>query len=53
MTRVHKLASPTRDTAVVQEEAVALLDRVEQGRPVRLLGVRLALTEQLPPATAP
>ena len=46
VTRVHKLASPTRGAEVVQEEAVALLDRVEQGRPVRLLGVRLTLTEQ-------
>ena len=45
VTRVHKLARPTRDLAVVQDEAVALLDRVEQDRPVRLLGVRLTLNE--------
>jgi DNA polymerase IV len=46
VTRVHKLARPTRDATVVREEAVALLDRVEQDRPVRLLGVRVTLTEQ-------
>jgi DNA polymerase-4 len=45
VTRVHKLATPTRDAVLVQQEAVALLDRVEQGRPVRLLGVRLTLSE--------
>ncbi len=44
VTRVHKLATPTRDPAVLQQEVVVLLDRVEQGRPVRLLGVRLTLT---------
>ncbi len=43
VTRVHKLSTATRDPTVVQDEAVALLDRVEQGRPVRLLGVRLTL----------
>ena len=43
VTRVHKLTSPTRDAGVVQDEAVALLDRVEPGRPVRLLGVRCSL----------
>jgi DNA polymerase IV len=48
VTRVHKLASPTRDAALVQQEAVDLLERVEQDRPVRLLGVRLTLSE-LPP----
>ncbi len=45
VTRVHKLPSPTRDVRVVQDEAVALVDKVEQGRPVRLLGVRLTLGE--------
>ena len=48
VTRVHKLASPTRDVAVVQDEAVALVDKVEQGRPVRLLGVRLTLSDPDP-----
>jgi len=44
-TRVRKLPSPTRDTAVVQDAAVSLLERLELGRPVRLLGVRVSLTE--------
>lgn len=50
VTRVHKLARRTRDAAVVQEEAVALLDRIEQDRPVRLLGVRLTLNEPAGPS---
>jgi hypothetical protein len=29
----------------VQQEAVDLLERVERDRPIRLLGVRLTLTE--------
>ncbi len=45
VTRVHKLSSPTRDLAVVKDEVVALVDKIEQGRRVRLLGVRLTLTE--------
>ncbi len=48
VTRVHKLASPTRELALVQDEVVALVDKVEQGRPVRLLGVRLTLTGPAP-----
>jgi DNA polymerase-4 len=44
-TRVHKLAAPTTDPAVVEDNAAALLDRLELGRPVRLLGVRVELTE--------
>jgi DNA polymerase-4 len=42
-TRIHKLQVPTLDVATVQDAAVALLDRLEQGRPVRLLGVRVSL----------
>ena len=45
VTRVRKLPSPTRELVRVQDEAAALLDRVEQGRPVRLLGVRLTLSK--------
>jgi DNA polymerase-4 len=44
------LGAPTTDPAVLEAAAVSLLDRVEQvgqGRPVRLLGVRL---EMAPPA---
>lgn len=44
--RSRKLPAPTRDPEVLQEAAVALLERVEQDRPVRLVGVRL---EMVPP----
>ena len=44
-TRVHKLSAPTRDAVVVGDNAVALLDRLELGRPIRLLGVRVELTD--------
>ena len=47
-TRVHKLPDPTFELAVVQKAVVALLDRFDerdQGRPVRLLGVRVELAE--------
>ena len=44
-TRVHKLGAPTREAAAVHEAAVALLDRLELGRPVRLLGVRVTLAD--------
>jgi DNA polymerase IV len=46
-TRVHKLPAPTTDPAVVAQAAVALLDRLGELRPVRLLGVRVELA---PPA---
>ncbi len=46
VTRSHKLPAPTNDPAVLGDAAVALLARVEQERPVRLLGVRL---EMVPP----
>jgi DNA polymerase IV len=39
-TRSAALRAPTRDAEVIAAAAVALLDRFEQGRPVRLLGVR-------------
>jgi DNA polymerase-4 len=42
-TRIHKLPAPTLDVGTVQDAAVALLDRLDQGRPVRLLGVRVSL----------
>jgi DNA polymerase-4 len=42
-TRIHKLPLPTLDPAKVQDAAVALLDRLEPERPVRLLGVRVSL----------
>ncbi|MGZ5399378.1 MAG: DinB/UmuC family translesion DNA polymerase [Nocardioides sp.] len=40
------MLEPSRDLQVVGDAAVALLDRVEQDKPVRLLGVRL---EMVPP----
>ena len=44
-TRVHKLAQPTIDTETVATNAAALLDRLELGRPIRLLGVRVDLAD--------
>lgn len=51
VTRSLTLAEATNDPAVLADAAVSLLDRVEQDRPVRLLGVRLEMTE--PDAAAP
>ncbi len=45
LTRSHKLPAPSVDPDVLAAEAVALLDRVEKDRPVRLLGVRLEMAE--------
>jgi len=44
-TRVHKLSEPTTDPETVAVTAASLLDRLELGRPIRLLGVRVELTE--------
>lgn len=44
--RSRKLPEPTSDPEVLADTAVSLLDRVERGRPVRLLGVRL---DMVPP----
>ena len=44
-TRVHKLPEPTTEPTTVAAAAVALLDRLELGRPIRLLGVRVELTD--------
>ena len=49
LTRSHKLPEPTNDPDVLAAEAVALLDRVEKDRPVRLLGVRLEMADPEPP----
>jgi DNA polymerase-4 len=45
LTRSRKLPEPTMDGALLAETAVALLARVEQERPVRLIGVRLEMVE--------
>jgi len=44
VTRSLTLPGPTNDPTVLADAAVSLLDRVEQDRPVRLLGVRLEMT---------
>jgi DNA polymerase-4 len=46
LTRSRKLPSPSNDPAVLGEVAVALLEKVEPDKPVRLLGVRY---EMVPP----
>jgi len=45
VTRSLTLPEPTDDPDVLADAAVSLLDRVEHDRPVRLLGVRLEMTE--------
>jgi len=44
VTRSLTLPAATNDPVVLADAAVSLLDRVEQHRPVRLLGVRLEMT---------
>ncbi|WP_183096246.1 DNA polymerase IV [Nocardioides stalactiti] len=44
-TRSHKLKAPTSDPDALAAEAVALLDRVDKDRAVRLLGVRLEMAD--------
>jgi DNA polymerase-4 len=46
VTRVRTLKEPSSDPVLLGEVAVSLLERVEQVKPVRLLGVRL---EMVPP----
>jgi len=45
LSRSLTLPEPTNDPEVLADAAVSLLDRVEHDRPVRLLGVRLEMTE--------
>lgn len=42
-TKSHKLAEPTTDLAVLEREVLALLEKFEIDRPVRLLGPRFDL----------
>ena len=49
-TKISKLPEPTTDPAEVERVALAVLDRFELDRPVRLLGVRVELDR---PTTAP
>jgi len=46
ISRSHKLPASTLDADRLADEAAALLDRVDQDRPVRLIGVRL---DMVPP----
>jgi DNA polymerase-4 len=45
VSRSLTLPEPSRDPDVLAEAAVSLLDRIERDRAVRLLGVRLEMTE--------
>jgi DNA polymerase IV len=45
VSRSLTLPAPTNDPEALAEAAVSLLDRIERDRPVRLLGVRLEMTE--------
>lgn len=47
-TKISKLPASTTDTAVVAAAALAVLDRFELDRPVRLLGVRVELAPPAP-----
>jgi DNA polymerase-4 len=47
VTRVRKLPEPTYDAAVIADTALELLDKLDDDRPIRLLGVR---AEMVPPA---
>ena len=46
VTRVRKLPKPTLDPAVIADTALLLLRRLEDDRPIRLLGIR---GEMVPP----
>ncbi len=43
-----KLPEPTLDLPTLSAKAVSLLDRIEEARPVRLLGVRLEFADRAP-----
>jgi DNA polymerase-4 len=49
VSRSLTLPEPSNDLDVLADAAVSLLDRVEHDRPVRLLGVRLEMTEPAAP----
>jgi DNA polymerase-4 len=44
-TKISKLSEPTTEAQVVVDKALAVLDRFEGGRPIRLLGVRVMLED--------
>ena len=43
--RSRKLAEPTYDAEVIAETALALLSKLEDDRPIRLLGIRAEMTD--------
>ncbi len=45
VSRSLTLPAPTDDPDALAEAAASLLDRIERGRPIRLLGVRLEMVE--------
>ncbi|UMG93537.1 DNA polymerase IV [Nocardioides sp. TF02-7] len=45
ISRSHKLAEPSSDPGLLADEAVALLDRVDKERAVRLIGVRYEMAD--------
>lgn len=45
VSRSLTLPAPSNDPDVLADAAASLLDRIERGRPVRLLGVRLEMVE--------
>lgn len=51
-TKIRKLASPSTDTALITDTALAVLDQFELDRPIRLLGVRLELAMDSDPVGA-
>jgi DNA polymerase-4 len=53
VTRARTIEEPTNDVAVVTEVALELLRAYAPPKPVRLLGVRLAAFEDLPPDRPP
>jgi DNA polymerase-4 len=53
VTRVHTVAAPTNDPAVIERHALALLRAYAPPRPVRLLGVRVAAFAAAAEAAAP
>lgn len=51
VTRSLTLPAPSNDPGVLADAAASLLDRIERGRPVRLLGVRLEMVDPEVPAS--
>jgi DNA polymerase IV len=46
VTRIRKLAEPTYEAGVIAQVALELLQKLDDDRPIRLLGVR---AEMVPP----